>query len=116
LTQQQIGEEVGLVKSSVSNKIDEMMDFFNKCSDITESDIPNKLRFLYDKYKVCSEFYPFLYNIWNVSSINNSKLCNLSLKNEYFIPISEFGFSSKIAIFSIISSILELRYFLYFLL
>jgi hypothetical protein len=56
---------VGLAKSSVSNKIDEINDFISKCSDIPISEIPNKFQFLAEKLNNCSEFTPQLYNIWN---------------------------------------------------
>jgi DNA modification methylase len=71
LTYDEIANLIGLTKSSISNKLTEMIDFFSKCSEITDSEISNKYQFLYEKYQNCSIFIPFLYNIWNTPRIEN---------------------------------------------
>jgi len=70
-TQHEIATEIGLVKSGISNKLNEINDFIEKWSEITDSEKLNKYAFLVDKLQYCSEFHPLLYNIWNVASISN---------------------------------------------
>ena len=63
-TQQEIADAIGLAKSGISNKLNEITDFIDKCSEITDSELLNKYQFLYEKRQCCSEFTPFLYNVW----------------------------------------------------
>jgi len=71
ITQQQIADEIGLAIGSISEKLKKINEFINNYSEITDSELLEKNAFLTEKLQYISEFKPFLYNIWNVSSINN---------------------------------------------
>lgn len=70
-TQQEIGTEVGLSRSSVTDKISEITEKIKELSENPKSEIPTKYKFLADKIQKLSAFSPFLYNIWNTQSNEN---------------------------------------------
>ena len=71
MTQQEIAEEIGLTQGAITNKIKEIEQKYKEILVNPISEYLIKYSFLQQKIQNLLEFNPFLYNVWNVSSINN---------------------------------------------
>jgi len=70
-TQEEIGNVIGIARTSVLTKIQEIERFLKELSENPELEIPTKYQFLFEKWQKMSEFKPLLYNIWNQQSYDS---------------------------------------------
>ena len=70
-TQEEIAEIVGITQKQISIKIDEITKNIKILYQNPISEIGIKYEFLREKMEVLAEFKPQLYNIWNISKMNN---------------------------------------------
>ena len=77
MTQQEIAEEIGLTQGAITNKIKEIEQKYKEILVNPISEYLIKYSFLQQKIQNLLEFNPFLYNVWNVSSINNEYICTI---------------------------------------
>jgi len=70
-TQQEITEEIGITQQQISVKIKEIHQNINALQENPESEIDVKYEFLAEKINILQDFTPPLYNVWNISKINN---------------------------------------------
>ena len=61
-TQEEIGNKLGIARTSVLTKIKEIEHFFKELSENPELEIPTKYGFLSEKWQEMSEFQPLYYN------------------------------------------------------
>jgi len=66
-----LSEEIGLTRTSITDKIKKIEENFKKLSVNPDSEIPTEYGFLTEKLQYFAEFQPFLYNIWNTPRIEN---------------------------------------------
>lgn len=71
MTQQEIADEIGLSQKQIGIKLKEIEEKIGELYQNPNSEICIIYQFLQTKLQEIYQFNPFLYNIWNVSSINN---------------------------------------------